>query len=109
MNIEIIKMAFEALLGNKLRAALSMLGIIIGVTTVIAVFAVGQGAQNAVNAQFQNLSANSIIIMGMFGRGATKSSKLTRADAREIMEKAEHVKSAAGSNMLNLRPSYGSE
>ncbi|OGF25966.1 hypothetical protein A2303_01400 [Candidatus Falkowbacteria bacterium RIFOXYB2_FULL_47_14] len=109
MNIEIIKMAFEALLGNKLRAALSMLGIIIGVTTVIAVFAVGQGAQNAVNAQFQNLSANSIIIMGMFGRGATQSSKLTTADARAIMEKAEHVKSAAGSIMGNLSASYGSE
>lgn len=102
-------MAFEALLGNKLRAALSMLGIIIGVTTVIAVFAVGQGAQNAVNAQFQNLSANSIIIMGMFGRGATQSSKLTTADARAIMEKAEHVKSAAGSIMGNLSASYGSE
>ncbi|MFH0892444.1 MAG: ABC transporter permease [Candidatus Falkowbacteria bacterium] len=109
MNIEIIKMAFEALLGNKLRAALSMLGIIIGVTTVIAVFAVGQGAQNAVNDQFQNLSANSIIVMGMFGRGATQSSKLTTADARAIMEKSEHVKSAAGSIMGNLSASYGSE
>lgn len=109
MNIEIIKMAFEALLGNKLRAALSMLGIVIGVTTVIAVFAVGQGAQNAVNAQFQNLSANSIIIMGTFGRGATQSSKLTTADARAIMAQAEHVKSAAGSIMGNLSASYGAE
>jgi len=109
MNIEIIKMAFEALLGNKLRAALSMLGIIIGVTTVIAVFAIGQGAQNAVDAQFQNLSANSIIIMGTFGRGATQSSKLSTADAQAIMAQAEHVKSAAGSITGNLSASYGSE
>lgn len=108
MNIEIIKMALEALLGNKLRASLSMLGIIIGVTTVIAVFAIGQGAQNAVNQQFQNLSANSIIIMGSFGRGATQSSKLQPADAKALME-AEHVKSAAGSITGNLSASFGSE
>lgn len=109
MNLEIIKMAFEALLGNKLRAALSMLGIIIGVTTVIAVFAIGQGAQNAVNAQFQNLSANSIIIMGNFGRGATQSSKLSTADAKAIMEQAAHVKTAAGAIMGDLGASYGAE
>ena len=63
MNFEILKMAAESLLAKKTRTFLSMLGIIIGVATVIAVFAVGQGAQQSVNSQFQNLSANSILIM----------------------------------------------
>ena len=65
MWIEILKMSFESLLAKKTRSLLSMLGIIIGVSTVIAVFAIGQGAQDAVDEQFQNISANSIIIMSM--------------------------------------------
>ncbi len=109
MNFEIIKIAFESLLAKKSRSILSMLGVIIGVSTVIAVFAIGQGAQNAVNEQFQNLSANSILIMSMRGRGSTGSSKLIADDAKVIMEKAEHIKSATGAIMGNLSVSYGSE
>ena len=88
---EIIKMSFESLLAKKTRSILSMLGIIIGVSTVIAVFAIGQGAQDAVNNQFQNLSANSILVMSMRGRGSVSSSKLSIADAKTIIEKATYV------------------
>lgn len=105
-------MAFESLLAKKSRSLLSMLGIIIGVSTVIAVFAIGQGAQNQVNEQFQNLSANSIMIMSMRGRGgggAQTSSKLAVTDAKAILEKAEYVKSASGAIMSNLTLAYGSE
>lgn len=112
MNWEIFKMAFESLLAKKSRSLLSMLGIIIGVSTVIAVFAIGQGAQNQVNEQFQNLSANSIMIMSMRGRGgggAQTSSKLAVTDAKAILEKAEYVKSASGAIMSNLTLAYGSE
>ncbi|MCK5211879.1 ABC transporter permease [Candidatus Parcubacteria bacterium] len=68
MKLEIVKMAFESLLTNKTRSFLSMLGIIIGVSTVIAVFAIGQGAQQAVDDQFQGLSANSILGYGNEGK-----------------------------------------
>lgn len=108
MNWEIVKMAFESLFANKTRSFLSMLGIIIGVTTVIAVFAIGQGAQESVNAQFQNLSANSIMIMPQRGRGMTGSSKLKTADAQVIKEKSQWVASAAGAIMGNSSVSYGS-
>ena len=108
MNLEIIKMAFESLLAKKTRSLLSMLGIIIGVATVIAVFAVGKGAQESVNAQFQNLSANSILIMPNRGRGFTSSSKLKTADAALLLEKAEHVSSATGAIQGNSSVSYGS-
>ena len=54
MTLEIVKMSAESLLAKKTRTFLSMLGIIIGVATVIAVFAVGKGAQESVNSQFQN-------------------------------------------------------
>ena len=108
MNFEIIKMAWESLWAKKSRSFLSMLGIIIGVTTVIAVFAVGRGAQESVNAQFQNLSANSILIMSNRGRGATSSSKLTTADAQVIIEKGQYIATATGAIQGNASVSYGS-
>jgi len=85
-----------------------MLGIIIGVATVIAVFAVGQGAQQAVNAQFQNLSANSILITPNRGRGFTSSSKLVTSDAKIILGKVAHVTAAAGAIEGGTSVSYGS-
>ncbi|MFA5163008.1 MAG: ABC transporter permease [Patescibacteria group bacterium] len=107
MKWEIVKMAAESLLAKKTRTLLSMLGIIIGVATVIAVFAVGRGAQESVNSQFRNLSANSILIMPNRGRGFTSSSKLKTADA-ELLLGAAHISSAAGAIMGNLGVSYGS-
>ncbi len=104
---EIIKMSFESLLAKKTRTFLSMLGIIIGVTTVIAVFAVGKGAQESVNSQFQNLSANSILIMPNRGRGFTSSSKLKTADAQLLLS-ADHIASATGAIQGNATVSYGS-
>ena len=109
MKLEILKMAFESLLANKTRSILSMLGIIIGVSTVIAVFAIGQGAQNAVDEQFQNLSANSIIVMGMRGRSSTASSKLSISDAKVILERAEHINRSTGSISGNSTVNYGTE
>jgi len=108
MNFEIINMAFESLLAKKTRTFLSMLGIIIGVATVIAVFAVGKGAQESVNSQFQNLSANSIIIMPNRGRGFTSSSKLQTSDAELLMENGAQLSAATGAIMGNLSVSYGS-
>jgi putative ABC transport system permease protein len=104
---EIIKMSIESLLAKKTRTLLSMLGIIIGVATVIAVFAVGKGAQESVNAQFQNLSANSILIMPTGGRGFTSSSKLSTADAQLLLT-ADHVSSATGAIQGNATVSFGS-
>lgn len=104
---EIVKMSFESLMAKKTRTFLSMLGIIIGVATVIAVFAVGKGAQESVNAQFQNLSANSILIMPNRGRGFTSSSKLTTTDAQLLLS-ADHISSATGAIQGNTTVSYGS-
>ena len=89
MKLEIIKMSFESLLANKTRTFLSMLGIIIGVSTIIAVFAIGQGAQKAVDEQFQGLSADSIIVMPL--RGKIESSKLKTTDSKVVVENCPHI------------------
>jgi len=106
MNFEIIKMAAESLLAKKTRTFLSMLGIIIGVATVIAVFAVGKGAQESVNSQFQNLNANSILITANRGRGFTSSSKLKTEDAQLLLT-ADHISSATGAVTGSTAVSYG--
>lgn len=99
-------MAWESLIAKKTRTFLSMLGIIIGVATVIAVFAVGKGAEQSVNAQFQNMSANSIIVMPNRGRGFTSSSKLQTADAAAILETGENIKTATGAIQGNASVSF---
>ncbi len=107
MKLEIIRMSFESLLANKTRSFLSMLGIIIGVSTVIAVFAIGQGAQQAVDEQFQGLSANSILVMQM--RGKTESSNLKTTDSEIIIENCSHISEATAVIQESMAVSFESE
>lgn len=111
MILEIIQMAFESLKQNKTRTLLSMLGVIIGVSTVIAVFAIGKGAESAVNDQFAGLSAKSIIVMGRMGDkpGAAKtSSKFSIDDLEVIRDKAKLIGSATGVIQGSASISYNS-
>ena len=57
-----LKVALEALNANKLRAMLTMLGIIIGVGSVIALMAVGQGSQKAISDQILGLGSNLLFV-----------------------------------------------
>jgi putative ABC transport system permease protein len=59
---ELIRLALRGLAANKLRAALTMLGIIIGVAAVIALLSVGQGVERYVTAQFQGIGSNLIFV-----------------------------------------------
>ncbi len=64
MNLyEYIKLAFQALRTNKVRSILTMLGIIIGVSSVILLVSIGTGLQEYVTTQFQALGSNTIFIM----------------------------------------------
>jgi putative ABC transport system permease protein len=60
--IMIIRVAFRALIRNKMRAALTMLGVIIGVSAVIAMVSIGQGAQASVQAQIANIGTNLLFV-----------------------------------------------
>ena len=60
--IMIIRVAFRALIRNKMRAALTMLGIIIGVSAVIAMVSIGQGAQASVQAQIESIGTNLLFV-----------------------------------------------
>ena len=90
---EIISVALGALRANKLRSLLTMLGIVIGVAAVIAVVALGAGAQSAVKARISSLGTTLLTVMpgqqrGMGGVSFDQGMKLTMADAKALEEKA---------------------
>lgn len=66
--LQTLKMAFRSILDNKLRSILTMLGIIIGVTSVIALVALGQGATSQVTDQIASMGSN-LLTVNIMGRG----------------------------------------
>jgi putative ABC transport system permease protein len=95
MNILIS--AFRALHRNKMRSFLTMLGIIIGVAAVIAMLAIGQGAQFSVEQQISALGTNVLIILpgaqqtGGVHMGAGSATTLTEEDAQAIQRECPSV------------------
>ncbi len=68
MNLaESLRVALRALGANKLRSALTMLGIVIGVAAVIALMAAGQGVQVFVTEQFQGIGSNLLFVLPSVG------------------------------------------
>jgi len=92
-----MRIAFRALRVNKLRSALTMLGIIIGVGAVIAMVSVGSGATDRIHQQIASIGSNVIIIQpGSQNTGGVKSGNgnsqtLTEDDARAIAEECPDV------------------
>jgi hypothetical protein len=95
------RIALRALRVNKLRSTLTMLGIIIGVGAVIAMVAIGSGAQARVAEQLQALGANMIFVFpgsttsGGLRAGAGSSISLTEEDAWTIQRDVQGVVVAA--------------
>ncbi len=95
--VEILRIAFDALLRNKMRSLLTMLGIIIGVGAVIAMVAIGQGAQAQVDAQISTLGSNVLLVFsgttsrgGVMAGGGTGTT-LTQEDAQAVKEQCPAV------------------
>ncbi len=69
----LLKIALKALNNNKLRCFLTMLGIIIGVASVITMLAIGQGSKNSITAQISEMGSNMIMIRpGNIQRGGVR-------------------------------------
>ncbi|MFM7450615.1 MAG: ABC transporter permease [Leptolyngbyaceae cyanobacterium] len=93
------KMAFKTLTANKLRSALTMLGIIIGNSSVIAMVGIGQGAQRLASEQFESLGPNVVFVSP--GSRDTRNrtfdlpKTLVYEDAEAIAEQVPSVKEVA--------------
>ncbi len=99
-----IRLAFESLRANKLRAGLTMLGMIIGVGAVVRLVSIGNGAKNYITTQFEGIGTNLIMIQP--GKTDTKSGvgppigstkhRLTNADVDAIEKLAQNVDAVTG-------------
>ncbi|MGB4549663.1 MAG: ABC transporter permease, partial [Syntrophales bacterium] len=96
-----VKISLRALRINKMRSALTMLGIIIGVGAVIAMLAVGTGASEKISQQISSIGSNLIIILpgsttsGGLRMGLGSQPTLTRDDADAIQRECPAVQEAA--------------
>ena len=116
MNIiQSIRVALQGLTANKLRSSLTMLGIIIGVAAVIALVAVGQGAQAAVTQRFQSLGSNLLVVSpgaafyGRVSQGAASAQSLTNEDAAAIAQLATLVETVAPEYSTRAQVVYGNK
>ncbi|MBK9749361.1 MAG: ABC transporter permease [Chloroflexi bacterium] len=78
--LENVRIALNQLLGNKLRTMLTMLGIIIGITSVVLLLSLGQAVQSSITSQFEGLGA-SLIRLSLTGNSSTKPLTQSLADA----------------------------
>lgn len=96
---DIIHETVSALSANKVRTALTMLGIIIGISSVITMVSIGQGAQGSIQASIQSIGSNLLIVFPgaqrnpgyqiSSGRGSSRT--LTPADADAIANEVQNV------------------
>jgi putative ABC transport system permease protein len=85
---ESIRIAIRSLLANKLRAVLTMLGIIIGVGAVITLMSAGKGVEQFVEESFQSVGSNLLFVFpgSIEGTSATRQPQLTMGDYRAISD-----------------------
>lgn len=102
---DFFKQGFKILSSNKVRTGLSMLGILIGVAAVVAMLALGRGAQKAIESQLSSLGSNLLVVrsgavhMGGVALETGAATRLTLEDVSDIREKIPFIKEASGSVM----------
>ncbi len=109
-----VRIAFSALHINKMRSALTMLGIIIGVAAVIAMVAVGSGAQARIKDQIASIGSNVIVVLSGsitssgIRLGTGNAQTLTQEDARAIVRECDAAAFAAPVVRGGVQIIYGS-
>lgn len=107
--------AFQAILANKMRSFLSVLGIFVGVASVIAMMALGEGAKAAMQEQLKSMGSNMLSIRGGSAKirgaaqGAGAVARFTAIDVEDIAELTTLVKNATGVVNGSARMVYGNK
>ena len=126
---DILHETYTALSANKARSGLTMLGIIIGIASVIAMTAIGQGAQNSISSSIQSIGSNLVIVMpgaqrsfGGPSGGRGNALSLTIEDANAIASSVSNIQTVVrevssrkqvvatgtntNTNIIGTEPSY---
>jgi len=112
---ELLKMAWRSLLSNKLRTFLTMLGVIIGVTSVIALISIGMGVKKNMLDSISRLGSNMLIISpGSSNRGGMRGAAgsittLTFDDAEAIKDKIKNISHVSPTVRGSYQVVYGHE
>ena len=116
MNIKnLLKIAVRALVRNKLRAFLTMLGIIIGVASVIAMLAIGEGAKRNIRDEMSSMGTNLIMIMpnmqqrGGVSLGASSSMVLKMTDVDALRNEATALSEVSPQISASGQVIYGNQ
>ncbi len=116
MNIRnLLKIAIRALVRNKLRAILTMLGIIIGVASVIAMLAIGEGSKKNIQDQMSSMGTNLIMIMpnmqmrGGVSLGASSSMALRMSDVETLQNEAVYLSAVSPQVSASGQVIYGNQ
>ncbi|HEX2252571.1 MAG TPA: ABC transporter permease [Thermoanaerobaculia bacterium] len=99
---ETLRVALDALLANKLRSVLTMLGVVIGIAAVITMVALGEGAQRSVEDRLSSLGSNVLTVragQSGFGGGGRGQAQLTLDDAEALREAAGGAVAAVAPEM----------
>jgi putative ABC transport system permease protein len=104
--IETVRVALSGLAANKLRSGLTILGLTIGVGSVIVLVAVGTGSSAAVQSQIEALGSNVLLVsstptLGGLRSGATSTNPLTTADATALTNRFSAPDVASASPVVN--------
>ncbi|MCF0221703.1 MAG: ABC transporter permease [Fibrobacter sp.] len=93
--VSLVKMALKALLRNRMRTILSVLGIVIGVAAVITMVAIGEGSRQSIKDQMTNMGTNAIIVMpNRDRRGGVQTESavsLEEADIVALRSEAQYI------------------
>ncbi len=103
--------ALESLVANKMRSALTILGIVIGVAAVIAMLAIGSGAENAITGEIQGVGSNLLFVLSGGSEDVRNPQRLTMGDAEAINDpfQAPSVKNVAPALQGGGEVSYAGE
>jgi putative ABC transport system permease protein len=108
---ESLKMAAKTLTANKLRSSLTMLGMIIGNASVIAMIGIGQGAQRLAAEQFESLGPNVLFVSPGGNQARQRTNNLPRTlvwdDAKAIAEQVPTVSGVAAQKNASFPVVYG--
>ncbi|MCJ7626473.1 MAG: ABC transporter permease, partial [Anaerolineaceae bacterium] len=95
--------AIESLMSNKLRSGLTILGIVIGVGAVIAMLAIGDGAQNSILGEIEGIGTNLLFVTRGGSEDVRNPKPLTVEDAAAISDPLVAPSVAGAAPMLNKR------
>jgi putative ABC transport system permease protein len=109
---ECMKLALSSLKTNKMRSALTLLGIVIGIASVIAMMSIGEGGRRLVSMELAGLGSNLIFVQPDYAREAMSGARrksLTYEDAQAIRKGCPAVGSVSVSRMGLVTVKYGKD